>query len=95
MSTVRFLLGVVATEDLELIQLDVKTDFLHGNLKEEIYMEQLKGFVGACQEKRRDAECDAVIPHGHLLRSDLVRSGWQVSASTSGCTWTAGNGWES
>ena len=50
MSTVRFLLGVVATEDLELIQLDVKTDFLHGNLKEEIYMEQLKGFVGACQE---------------------------------------------
>ena len=44
-TTLRFLLGVVAAEDLELIQLDVKTSFLHGDLEEEIYMEQPKGFV--------------------------------------------------
>ena len=43
MTTVCFLLGVVATENLELIQLDVKTAFLYGDLKEEIYMEQSKG----------------------------------------------------
>ena len=39
------MLGVVAADNLELIQLDVETTFLHGDLKEEIYNEQLKGFV--------------------------------------------------
>ena len=39
------MLGVVAANNLELIQLDVKTVFLHGDLKEEICMEQPKGFV--------------------------------------------------
>jgi ATP-binding cassette subfamily B (MDR/TAP) protein 1 len=41
--TLRFLLGVIALEDLELLQLDVKTTFLHGDLDEEIYMEQPQG----------------------------------------------------
>jgi ATP-binding cassette subfamily B (MDR/TAP) protein 1 len=39
MTTLCFLLGVVALENLELLQLDVKTTFLHGDLDEEIYME--------------------------------------------------------
>ena len=39
MITLRFLLGIVATEDLELIQLDMKMTFLHGDLEMEIYME--------------------------------------------------------
>ena len=45
MTTLRFMLGVVAADNMELIQLDVKTTFLHSDLKEEIYMEQPKGFV--------------------------------------------------
>ena len=50
MTTLRFMLSVMAAYSLELIQLDVKTAFLHGDLKEEIYMEQLKGFVATGKE---------------------------------------------
>jgi ATP-binding cassette subfamily B (MDR/TAP) protein 1 len=45
MTTLRFLLGEVALEDFELLKLDVKTAFLHGDLDEEIYMEQPQGFT--------------------------------------------------
>ena len=44
MSLIRVVLGLVASLDLELKQLDVKTTFLHGDLKEEIYMDQPEGF---------------------------------------------------
>ena len=39
MSSIRVILGLTASMDLELEQLDVKTVFLHGDLEEEIYME--------------------------------------------------------
>ena len=39
MTTLRFMLGVVVADNLELIQLDVKMAFLHGDLREEIYMQ--------------------------------------------------------
>ena len=38
-TTLRSMLGVVAADNLELIQLDVKTTYLHGDLQGEIYME--------------------------------------------------------
>ena len=44
MSSIRVFLGLVASLDLELEQIDVKTAFLHGDLKEEIYMDQPEGF---------------------------------------------------
>jgi hypothetical protein len=43
--SIRIVLALVALLDLELEQLDVKTDFLHGDLDEEIYMEQPDRFV--------------------------------------------------
>ena len=43
-SSIRVVLGQAASLDLEIEQLDVKTAFLHGDLEEEIYMEQPEGF---------------------------------------------------
>nr|AAM08562.1 Putative retroelement [Oryza sativa Japonica Group]AAM10749.1 Putative retroelement [Oryza sativa Japonica Group] len=44
-SSIRTLLSIVAMYDYELEQMDVKTAFLHGELEEDIYMEQPEGFV--------------------------------------------------
>ena len=44
MSFIRVIFGLIASLDLELEQMDVKTVFLHGELEEEIYMVQLEGF---------------------------------------------------
>ncbi|KAL0433194.1 UNVERIFIED_CONTAM: Retrovirus-related Pol polyprotein from transposon TNT 1-94 [Sesamum latifolium] len=49
-SSIRILLALVAQLDLELVQLDVKTAFLHGALEEEIYMTQPEGFEVAGKE---------------------------------------------
>ena len=45
MSTIRLVLRMVATENLHLEQLDVKTTFLHGDLEEDLYMIPPKGFI--------------------------------------------------
>ena len=39
-SSIRVILGLVASLNLECEQLDVKTSFLHGELEEDIYMKQ-------------------------------------------------------
>uniref|UniRef100_A0ACD5XBE3 Uncharacterized protein n=1 Tax=Avena sativa TaxID=4498 RepID=A0ACD5XBE3_AVESA len=44
-SSIRTFFSIVAMHDLELEQLDVKTAFLHGELDEEIYMDQPEGFI--------------------------------------------------
>jgi hypothetical protein len=49
-SSIRVLLALVAQFDLELVQLDVKTAFLHGDLEEDIYMTQPDGFKVAGKE---------------------------------------------
>ncbi|MCO5574640.1 hypothetical protein L7F22_028429 [Adiantum nelumboides] len=51
MTTLRTLLALVATEDMELKQMDVKTAFLHGDLHEDLYMEQPVGFVVHASKK--------------------------------------------
>ena len=37
-SSIRILLGLITHYDYELDQLDMKTDFLHGDFEDEIYM---------------------------------------------------------
>ena len=45
MTSIRMVLSIAASMDLEVEQLDVKMAFLHGDLEEDIYMQQPKGFV--------------------------------------------------
>lgn len=43
--SLRVIMAIAATRDLEMVQLDVKTAFLYGTLDEEIYMQQPEGFI--------------------------------------------------
>ena len=45
LTSIRILLSVVASDNLQLEQMDLKTTFLHGDLDKEIYMQQPEGFV--------------------------------------------------
>lgn len=49
-ASIRSRLTLVTMEDLELHQLDVKTTFFHGELEEEFYMKQAKGFKRVCKK---------------------------------------------
>jgi hypothetical protein len=51
LTTIRVLLSLAASHGLLVHQMDVKTTFLNGELEEEIYMDQLEGFVGKDQER--------------------------------------------
>jgi hypothetical protein len=44
-SSIRTFLSLVVVHDYELEQLDVETAFLHGDLEEDIYMDQPDGFI--------------------------------------------------
>ena len=43
--TIRVILGLATSLNLKVEQMDVNTAFLHGDLEEEIYMEQPEGFL--------------------------------------------------
>ena len=50
--SIRILLSIAACLDYEIYQMDVKTAFLNGYLKESIYMVQPEGFITKGQEQK-------------------------------------------
>lgn len=52
METVRLIIAIAANHGWDLHHLDVKTAFLHGDLKEEIYVAQPDGFVKVGEEHK-------------------------------------------
>ena len=51
LSIFRLCLAIAAVENLEILQIDVKTAFLYGRLQEVIYMRQPEGFAAPGREK--------------------------------------------
>ena len=51
MTSIITILSLVAAKYFHLEQLDVKTTFLHGDLEEEIYMQQPRGYEVKGKEK--------------------------------------------
>ena len=52
LKSIKILHAVAAYYDYEIWQMDVKTAFLNGDLDEEIYIDQLEGFIVPGQEKK-------------------------------------------
>ncbi|KAI3472572.1 hypothetical protein Pfo_029356 [Paulownia fortunei] len=52
LKSIRILLAISAYYDYEIWQMDVKTAFLNGNIKEEIYMKQPEGFISSGSEQK-------------------------------------------
>nr|GEX04851.1 zinc finger, CCHC-type [Tanacetum cinerariifolium] len=49
-TSIRMILAIVALRNLEIHQMDVKREFLNGDLEEEIYMNRSEGFIAPGQE---------------------------------------------
>ncbi|KAH9727083.1 CCHC-type domain-containing protein [Citrus sinensis] len=63
-NSIRMIIAIAALRNLKIHQMDVKTAFLNGDLDEEIYMEQLEGFIAPGQEKKVCKlinECDKCV----------------------------------
>ena len=50
LKSIQILLVVAVSLDYEIWQMDIKTTFLNGSLEEDIYMQQLEGFIARGQE---------------------------------------------
>ena len=69
MTSIHTVLGLAKSLDLEIEQMDVKTAFLHGDLEEEIYMEELEGFK---EKGKKDYMCE-LKKSLYILKQALIQ----------------------
>jgi len=50
LESLRTILTLAAIRDLDVIQFDIPSAYLHGTLKEEVYMEQPEGYIAPGKE---------------------------------------------
>jgi hypothetical protein len=62
MTTIRAIITMAAVKGWSLHQMDVKNVFLHGDLQEEMYMEQPPGYVDQCRNPNL-AKCGGEAQH--------------------------------
>jgi hypothetical protein len=84
--SLRAVLAVAAERDLNMLQLDVKTAFLNGDLNEELYMTQPTGFVASGREGevcklnrsiyglKQASRAWNIKIHGFLIKFGFIRS---------------------
>ncbi|KAA0051598.1 Retrovirus-related Pol polyprotein from transposon TNT 1-94 [Cucumis melo var. makuwa] len=88
MSFIRVVLGLAASLDLEVEQMDVKTAFLHGDLDKEIYMEQPED-----KEKEDMSEVPYASAAGSLMYAmEAVKCIMRYLRGTSSLKLTFGDG---
>ncbi|KAK1569067.1 hypothetical protein Q3G72_032160 [Acer saccharum] len=61
LKSIRILLSIAASLDLEIWQTDVKTAFLNGSLDESIYMMQPEGFIENIQTEKKRIKGDKLV----------------------------------
>ncbi|GJU08224.1 retrovirus-related pol polyprotein from transposon TNT 1-94 [Tanacetum coccineum] len=97
----RIVLAIAALRNLEVHQMDVKTEFLNEDLEEEIYMNQPEGFIAPGQESKVCTRPDLAYAVSRLSRytSNPSNAHWKAmtmisdikdSRSTSGYVFTLG-----
>ncbi|VVT54835.1 uncharacterized protein SAPINGB_P004286 [Magnusiomyces paraingens] len=74
--TVRIVLAIAAQFGFQVHHMDVETAFLNGDLKEDIYMRQPKGFVVKGQESKKI--------HGALVKLGFIRNESDYGVYTKG-----------
>lgn len=69
MATVRMVIAFAANHGWEIYRLDVKSTFLYGELNEDVYVEQPKGYVKNGSEHKVYELCKALYGLKHASRS--------------------------
>ena len=91
MSTIRLVLGMVATENLHLKQLDVKIAFLHGDLEEDLYMIQPERLIVQGQENLVCKLRKSLYGLKQAPRQ-WYQSPWWYAAKVVMCSWSLPSG---